>query len=155
MHAHEKGRDRGRGRQRILSRLHAQCRVSRQVWSHNHEITTCAEIKSWTLNNWATQMPLENHLKFFFLTFIFYFWDRERQSMNGGGAERERGRHRIRSRLQALSCQHRAQHGAQTHKLRSWPEPKLDAQLTEPPRCPSMFYSFCQKVCRNKEFQWR
>ena len=28
----------------------------------------------------------------------------------------ERGRHRIRSRFQALSCQHRARHGAQTHE---------------------------------------
>ena len=31
---------------------------------------------------------------------------------------RERGRQRIRSRLQALSCQHRAQCGAQTHEWR-------------------------------------
>ena len=31
------------------------------------------------------------------------------------GKGRERGRHRIRSRLQALSCQHRARCGAQTH----------------------------------------
>ena len=42
-----------------------------------------------------------------------YFWDRERQSMNGGGSER--GRQRIWNRLQALSCQHRARHGARTH----------------------------------------
>ncbi|XP_053062180.1 ubiquitin carboxyl-terminal hydrolase 30 isoform X3 [Acinonyx jubatus] len=39
----------------------------------------------------------------------------ERQSLSRGRG-RERGRHRIRSRLQALSCQHRARHGAQTHK---------------------------------------
>ena len=31
---------------------------------------------------------------------------------------RERGRHRIQSRLQVLSCQHRAAHGAQTHEPR-------------------------------------
>ena len=31
--------------------------------------------------------------------------------------DRERGRHRIRSRLQALSCQHRARRGARTHKI--------------------------------------
>ena len=36
-----------------------------------------------------------------------------RQSMNGGGAER--GRHRIRRRIQALSHQPRARHGARTH----------------------------------------
>ena len=61
-------------------------------------------------------------LKKIFLTFI-HFW-RDRQSMSGKGAER--GRHRIQSRLQALSCQHRARRGARTHELwdhdlsRSW-----------------------------------
>ena len=49
---------------------------------------------------------------------FLYFWyrerERERESMSRGGAER--GQHRIQSRLQALSCQHRAQRGAQTHK---------------------------------------
>ena len=46
---------------------------------------------------------------------FIYFW--ERDSMNRGEAERERRRHRIWSRLQALSCQHRAQHGARTCEL--------------------------------------
>ena len=46
---------------------------------------------------------------------FIYFWDRERQSMNEEGSER--GRHRIWSRLRALSCQHRAQHGARTHEV--------------------------------------
>ena len=50
---------------------------------------------------------------FFFLMFIYLLifereTDRERESMSGGQAERERGKHRIRSRLQILSCQHRA-----------------------------------------------
>ena len=36
--------------------------------------------------------------------------------MSRGGAER--GSHRIQSTQQAVSCQHRALHGAQTHKLR-------------------------------------
>ena len=49
-----------------------------------------------------------------FLMFI-YFWERQRQSMSGGGAEREGDR--IWNRLRALSCQHRARHGARTHKL--------------------------------------
>ena len=54
----------------------------------------------------------------FFLMFI-YFWERERQTQTKRewGRGRERGRHRIRSRLQALSCQHRARCGAQTHEL--------------------------------------
>ena len=36
------------------------------------------------------------------------------QNVSGGGAER--GRHRVGSRLQALSCQPRARHGACTHE---------------------------------------
>ena len=48
----------------------------------------------------------------FFLMFLF---EREREKASRGGVER--GRHRIQSRLQALSCQHRAQHRAGTHKL--------------------------------------
>ena len=47
---------------------------------------------------------------YLFLTFI-YFWDRDR-AWTGEG---QRGRHRIWNRLQALSCQHRARRGAQTH----------------------------------------
>ena len=52
------------------------------------------------------------------LSFFFnvYFWERERASKLGRGMVRERGRHRIWSRLQAPRCQHRAQHGAWTHK---------------------------------------
>ena len=47
--------------------------------------------------------------------FLFIFWDRGRQSMSRGGAERGEG-HRIWSGFQALSCQHRAWCGAQSHK---------------------------------------
>ena len=56
------------------------------------------------------------HLKLKKKNYVYLFL-RDRQSMRWGGAERER-RHRIRSRLQALSCQHRARHGAPTHHLR-------------------------------------
>ena len=45
-----------------------------------------------------------------------YLFLRERACEWGRG--RERGRRRIQSRLQALSCQHRARHGARTHNLR-------------------------------------
>ena len=45
--------------------------------------------------------------------FIF-LRETERQSASGGGEEREGDR--IKSRLQALSCQHRAQCGAGTHE---------------------------------------
>ena len=47
-----------------------------------------------------------NKISFFFNAFIYL----------GGEGQREIGRHRIRSSLQVPSCQHRARHGARTHK---------------------------------------
>ena len=52
---------------------------------------------------------------FFFFFFDAYLFLRERERDRAEqGRGRERGRHRIWSRLQALSCQHRARRGAQT-----------------------------------------
>ena len=47
---------------------------------------------------------------------FIYFFEREIETEreSRGGAERER--HRIQSKLQALSCQHRAQRQARTHE---------------------------------------
>ena len=56
---------------------------------------------------------------FFFLIFKHLFTvEKQRDTEHEQGRGRERGRHRIRSRLQALSCQHRARRGARTHKPR-------------------------------------
>ena len=57
-------------------------------------------------------------IKIFILkNLMFYLFlrkrERERDSTSGEG---QKGRHRIWSRVQALSCQHRARHGAQTHE---------------------------------------
>ena len=74
-------------------------------------------LKSKTRGCWLAQLAkcLTLFLSFF-LVFI-YFWERERKraSTRVGEGQRERGRHRIWSRLQALSCQHRARGGAWTH----------------------------------------
>ena len=51
------------------------------------------------------------------LMFIFERETGEGRAECEQGRGRERVRHRIRSRLQALSCQLGAQHGAQTHEL--------------------------------------
>ena len=72
---------------------------------------------------------------------IIYFWERETETEteHQQGRGRERVGHRIWRRLRAPSCLHRAWHRAQTRELwtvRSWPEPNLDAQATEPPRRP-------------------
>ena len=52
--------------------------------------------------------------------FNVYFWEREREreseSKPEQGRDRERGRHRMWSRLQALSCQHRAWGRTQAYK---------------------------------------
>ena len=55
-------------------------------------------------------------LFFFFLMFT-YSRERDWDRVRVGEGQRERGRHRIWSRLQALSCQHRARRGARTHRL--------------------------------------
>ena len=66
-------------------------------------------------------ISIEDLLKNLFLMFIF---ERQTEREQGGAV---RGRHRIRSRLQTLSCQHRARRGARTHDLRDHvTEPKSD-----------------------------
>ena len=73
--------------------------------------------------------------------------ERERETEQEWGRGRERGRHSIRSRLQALSCQHRTWcRGSNSQIARSWPEPKSEAQPTEPLRCPYVSLSKTQNV---------
>ena len=59
---------------------------------------------------------------------------RERDRVRAGEGKRDRGRHRIWSRLQALSCQHGAWHGARTLELwdhdLSWSQ--MPNQLSHP-----------------------
>ena len=73
----------------------------------DHKIMTWAEVGR--LTDWATQAPL------FLLIFNGYLFLWERECVSRGGAEREEDR--ICSRLQALSCQHRALCGAGTQEL--------------------------------------
>ena len=47
--------------------------------------------------------------------FLIYFCERDTKHEHGKG--RKRRRHRIQSRLQALSCRHKARHRAETHEL--------------------------------------
>ena len=55
----------------------------------------------------------------FFSTLFIFGTERDRAQVGEGQRDRERERHphRIQSRLQAPSCQHRAQHRTRTHKL--------------------------------------
>ena len=47
---HEQGRRAEGERDRILSKVHVQCRAWRRAGSHDSGIITWSEIKSWTLN---------------------------------------------------------------------------------------------------------
>ena len=90
-------------------------------------------------------------LMFFFFNFFFnvYLFLGQRETEHERGRGRERGRHRIQSSLQAPSCQHRMRHrGLNSWTTRSWPEPKSDAQPTEPPRHPNIFESQRQSANR-------
>ena len=63
-----------------------------------------------------------------------------------GGRCRERGRHRIQSRFQALSCQHRAQCGARTHRL--WNHDLSQSRMPNwlsHPGAPNTYY--CKEIC--------
>ena len=116
----EKERER---RHRIWSKLQAlSCQHGARCGAQTHDLWDHDLSQSWTLN-WLSHpdTPL-------------FLIDRERQSTSGGGAEREEDR--IRSRLQALSCQHRAWCGVRTHE---WWDSDLSPSQTltrwsEPPR---------------------
>ena len=124
---HEWGRSRERETHthRIRSRLQAlrcQHRARHGARTHkpwDHDL-------SWSRPfNWLSH---PNTPKFFFLNknvlkvllkalLKITLREREREKARVGEGQREKGRHRIQSRFQALSCQHRARHGAQTHEL--------------------------------------
>ena len=80
---------------------------------------------------------------FFFLIFNVDLFLRERDRARVREEQRERGRHSIRSRLQALSCQHRAWCWAQTHELWDRDLSHLTDWATQ---APHDFFSF--------EFSW-
>ena len=63
-----------------------------------------------------------------------FIFERQRETEREWGRGRERGRHRIQGRLQALSCQHRAQCGARTHELwdHDWSQSRTSNWLSHP-----------------------
>ena len=66
------GRGRGRGREIILSRLHAQHEAYCSAWSHKPEIVTWAEIKNRTLNL-LSHPDVPVHLIFQFIDLFITF----------------------------------------------------------------------------------
>ena len=66
-----------------------------------------------------------------------FIFESERQSASGGGVEREGdSESEAGSRLQTVSTEPNV--GLESTNVRSRPEPKWDAHLTEPPRRPSV-----------------
>ena len=91
---------------------------------HYHTIIVLQELfyffpvhSHWQKNIYISPSPPTLAFYLFFIYFYFfmfiYFCKRAREWGRGS----ERGRHRIGSRLQALSCQHRARRRARTHEL--------------------------------------
>ena len=82
---------------------------------------------------------------------FIYFWERQRQNASGLG-QRERETQNLK---QAPGSELSAQiptRGSNPRAVRSWPEPKSDAQPTEPSRCPSLMSSFKSVVHLKKIF---
>ena len=74
-------------------------------------ISSCISVFIDFLSNIVNQnMAVANSCFTFFFN-VYYFWESENRRRI------ERGRHIIWTRLQALSCWHRARCGAQTHRL--------------------------------------
>ena len=77
---------------------------------------------------------------------------RETETARVGEGQLERERE---DPKQALHCQHRGRYGARPHEaMRSWPEPKSDAELTEPPRRPSPVF-LKSLVISGRTVAWR
>ena len=105
----------------------------------DREIVTWAEVGP--LTNWATQAPAIIFIlkKFFNVLFIFEI-ERDRAWMGEGQRERE-----TQNWKQAPGSEPSAQsqmRGSNSRTTRSWPEPKSDPQLTEPPRRPDHHIHF-------------
>ena len=72
---------------------------------------------------------------------FIYFWERERDRMWTGEVQREETQNLKQAPGSGLSAQNLTW-GSNSWTMRSWPEPKWEAQLTEPPRCPAVCLSF-------------
>ena len=111
---YKEGRTRERGRRRIWSRLQAlSCRRGAWCGAWTHELWDHDLSRSRTLNR--LRHPGAPSLLFLKKIFNVYF-EGERDREWAGEGQRERGRRRIWSRLQALSCWHRAWRGARTQE---------------------------------------
>ena len=103
---------------------------------------------TWLFRFTSESMFQKRILFYFLLLFLMfiYFWEGKRQTAWMGEGQRET--HRIWRRLPALSCQHRAWRGAQTHELwdHDWSQSQTLNQL-RPPGAPRNLFSKATNIC--------
>ena len=119
----------------MIELLKSYCTKSHNCGEQDHEILRVYKLKCHSLAIlhasdqlyalpflYSLRAPKSNAIKLYFffclkkIFFNIYLFLRQRETEHEWGRVRERGRHRIGNRLQALSCQHRAQRGAPTHE---------------------------------------
>ena len=91
--------------------------------------------------HWVLTLPkVDIFQKFFFYNVLFTF---ETESMSRGGSERTVDREsKVGFELTAVSLMQ----GSNSQTMRSGPELKSDAHLTEPSRCPDIFQKFLRSM---------
>ena len=101
---------------------------------------------------------LSNHFPYYFFLKVYSFLrEKGRAHANKVGAERERKREGGRkSEVGSSLTTHSSMWGSNSRTLRSWPEPKSDTWLTEPPRHPhfTLFKFFIERDDAS-EWGWR
>ena len=106
--------------EKILGQLISSLSIKIRFSSFTYKIYYHLQSSKTLSNRLLLLLYLSPHLTLHHCQLIFiHSWPalmRQRESMSMGGAERRR--HSVQYRLQALSCQHRAQRGARTHKPR-------------------------------------
>ena len=105
--------------------------------------------------SWAFAKVLDDLWDFIFSMFI-YFWEAETECEQARGREREGDRIFRQNLKQAPGSELSARsvmRGSNSWAVRSWPELKLEPQLTEPPRCPWFVRSKWSYVCKFLEIK--
>ena len=106
--------------------------------------------------NWANQAPLRWYLVsiryIFYLKkkFYIYLFLRDRERVWVGEGQREKETQNLKQDPGSEVSAQSPTRGSNSQAVRSWPEPKSDAQLTEPPRCPRIYifaYVFFHTLC--------
>ena len=120
--------------QEDIRKSHSTMVMSKSAWVGCLGLTHGSELLSYVGKSLILPVPLSPHLFFFFSHFFIFETERETEHEQGGRRERE-----TQNRKQAPGSELSAQsptRGSNSQTVRSWPEPKSDAQPAKPPRRP-------------------